>query len=340
MKKKKIITILSIGIIILLIIAYLNNAGDVQNNEPNLVSPPPALDVPMAKNINSFNKENIKTLNNEGHNVATDKFNQTDTFDNSYVSLAPSVIKQMNEDLESLMLQHTMDMGFSEEAAKKMLSGEPNNSVLSIDSLPAELQPLIKEELEKNKKNGYDEVSKEDSEGIVNIVNYIIDTSPTIPNIRFTLSKIPNIIAYNYNYIGYSFPNTSLLGVTSGQGIQGTARRIFQKLDQSHILIVEESTLQNGSANLIMEFINAQVFGYPAIYAIKKTPSEKKYAVLNWTTKNFSYSLYLVNSIDNAQNILGEIGSSLTEINLEKNIPSKEQDSIPVQEQPKANPPF
>ena len=130
------------------------------------------------------------------------------------------------------------------------------------------------------------------------------------------------------------------MGVTSGQGIQGTARRIFQKLDQSHILIVEESTLQNGSANLIMEFINAQVFGYPAIYAIKKTPSEKKYAVLNWTTKNFSYSLYLVNSIDNAQNILGEIGSSLTEINLEKNIPSKEQDSLPVQEQPKANPPF
>ncbi len=174
MKKKKIITILSIGIIILLIIAYLNNAGDVQNNEPNLVSPPPALDVPMAKNINSFNKENIKTLNNEGHNVATDKFNQTDTFDNSYVSLAPSVIKQMNEDLESLMLQHTMDMGFSEEAAKKMLSGEPNNSVLSIDSLPAELQPLIKEELEKNKKNGYDEVSKEDSEGIVNIVNSLV----------------------------------------------------------------------------------------------------------------------------------------------------------------------
>jgi len=233
-----------------------------------------------------------------------------------------------------------LDAGFSEDAARKLMSGDPDDSLLSIDSLPDELQSSIKEELEKNNKNGYDEVSEEDAEGIINIVNYIVDTSPTIPNIRFTLSNIPDIINFNYNYIGYSFPNTSVLG-TASLGIQGTARRVYQHLDESHILIVQESTLQSGSANLIQEFVNTKAFGYPAIYAIKKTPSDKTYAMLNWRAKDFSYNLYLINSLENAQNILGAIGNSLTEINLKDKVPTQEKSIVPpVEEQPKPNSPF
>ncbi len=337
MKKKSII----IGIVLLaiIVIAYSNKNNSVQSDEDNII--PPQLDAPVETSESSFKQNELNKNTFDPMDVMLNPQNEKDKkFNELSLSLATSDPEGIERALKILAHQSALDAGFSEDAARKLMSGDPDDSLLSIDSLPDELQSSIKEELEKNNKNGYDEVSEEDAEGIINIVNYIVDTSPTIPNIRFTLSNIPDIINFNYNYIGYSFPNTSVLG-TASLGIQGTARRVYQHLDESHILIVQESTLQSGSANLIQEFVNTKAFGYPAIYAIKKTPSDKTYAMLNWRAKDFSYNLYLINSLENAQNILGAIGNSLTEINLKDKVPTQEKSIVPpVEEQPKPNSPF
>jgi len=350
MKKNKIIIITAI-FIVTLIIAYINIGDSVQNTEDDMSSPP--LDSPVETNASSFKKDEINKLSNKSleplgviPNTKDDVDNEesgvvtADKFSALALSLASSTPEGIDRALEVLSHQIAMDIGFSEEAATKILSGDPNDSLLSIDSLPEELQTSIKVELEKSKKNGYDEVSEQGAEGITNITNHIVDTSSEIPNIRFVLSKIPDIIVFNYNYIGYSFPNASIMEAVASEGTHGTVRRVFQRLDESHILIVEESTLGSGSANLIQEFVNAQVFGYPAIYAIKKSSSGKTYAMLNWTIKDYSYNLYQINSLDNANNILGAIGNSLTEINVKEKALAEEQDALPVEKQPKLDSPF
>ncbi|MCF6345838.1 MAG: hypothetical protein L3J00_05150 [Thiomicrorhabdus sp.] len=351
-KKNMIIVGVGVGVgVILLTITYLNKNDLTPNNKTGVASY--SQDTSMETNTtllnkgadNILNKKTLESLNsdlNSNDHMDNDKsaVMTEDEFSPLALSLASSDPEEIDRALEILSHQMMLDSGFSKEAARKITSGDPNDSLLSIDSLPEELQSSIKKELENSKKNGYDKVSDQYSEGIINITNHIVDTSPMIPNIRFTLSKIPDIIAFNYNYIGYSFPNTSVLGKSPSLGTQGTTRRVYQKLDESQILIIEESSLQSGSANSIREFVNAQIFGYPAIYAIKKTSSEKKYAMLSWTTKDFAYTLYQINSLDNAQSLLTSVGNSLTELNVKENTQTDEKNTLPVESRPKSNVPF
>lgn len=344
MKKKNYIIIITGVVFVLLIvtIAYFNKDDSVQRNEDNISLL--SRDALIETSENSFKKDELNQKTLEPVSVISSipshiKSEKARKLYELSLSLASSDPKEIEEALHILAHQSAVDSGFSEEAARKILSGNPDDSLLPIDSLPEELQLTIKKELEQSKKNGYDDVSDQDAEGIINIINYIVDTSPLIPDIRFTPSQIPDIINFNYNYIGYSFPNTSVMG-TASFGIQGTVRRVYQRLDESHILIVQESTLQSGSANLIEEFVNTQAFGYPAIYAIKKSSSGKKYAMLNWATKDFAYSLYQINSLENAQNILGAVGNSLTEVNLKKEMQIEEKEIIPAKEAAKVNEPL
>lgn len=340
MKKKTfiinifIIIIIAVSII-LLVITFLKKGGSMQNSENNV--PFSSLDTPVE--IKEYASEN-----NEPHKKNIEPLNMIQNTQNEVHDHNPRVVltgtdmstpEGVKKTLKQLRYIADSSAGFSEEAIKSMNSGDP----LSINGLPDELQPVIKKALEKNKKNGYDEVDDKYAEGIVNITNYLVDTSSLISNIRFTPSKIPDLINFNYNYMGYSFPSTSALGIAN-LGIQGTVRRVYQKLDKSHILIVQESTLQSGSSNIIKEFVNEQVFGYSAIYAIKKPPSGKTFATLTWTAKDFSFTLYQINSVENAQQILREIGTSLTQINAKKETLTKEADIIPVEESPKVDLPF
>ncbi|MCU7907082.1 MAG: hypothetical protein KZQ76_14825 [Candidatus Thiodiazotropha sp. (ex Epidulcina cf. delphinae)] len=90
------------------------------------------------------------------------------------------------------------------------------------------------------------------------------------------------------------------------------------------MLVVEESSTLSGGAVLIKEFVNATVAGQPGIYAIKKSKSGKTYAMLNWTTSNFAYTLYQIDSLDSAKEILTFIGDELTQINYQENETSDE----------------
>ncbi|MCU7905991.1 MAG: hypothetical protein KZQ76_09045 [Candidatus Thiodiazotropha sp. (ex Epidulcina cf. delphinae)] len=217
------------------------------------------------------------------------------------------------------------DMGFSSEGAEKLASNDPKNNLISIEDMPKELQDAVRRELEKSKANGYDDVSDRSADEITGVMNYIVSTSASIPNLRFSLSNIPKAITQNYSYIGYTFP-----GVTYNESVSsyGTVRRVYQRLDSSHLLIVQERGLDNGTkSNLTKEFINTEVNGYPAIYAIKKSPNGNAYAMLDWNIPSYSYVFYFVGPLKNSRNMLGFMGAEISKVNADKNDTSQENNS-------------
>ncbi len=340
--RKKIMFIVLICIIIVLVIYFFlttgNKSNDIENSSeinhselgkirlPTVESP--LFPKEAEKKPKNTEKKAIKKSFEAMHEIENNEQNPIDN-DDIPDSLMKDVLKDIEEN-SALNHQAMLDSGFSEEAAQNIASGNPKN-LLSIDSMPKELQSSIRKELEKSKKNGYDDVDEKDADEITGVTNYILGTSVSVPNINFSLSIIPQLISANYNYIGYTFPNT--YDSQSANGVHETVRRVFQRLDSSHILIVEETSLNSGSSNLISEFVNSQVASLPAIYAIKKSPTNKTYAMLNWTTDKFAYSLYQVPPLDNSKNILLSVGSSLTEINKVNNERTENERSVPIQEE-------
>jgi hypothetical protein len=215
--------------------------------------------------------------------------------------------KKIEESLE--------DIGFKEKGVDAIVS-KNLDSLLSIKDMPEILRDAVRKELEKSKKNGYDEVDEKDVNEIIGIINVIVGTTTNIPNITFKLSNIPLSIANNYEYIGYTFPNN--LSVNNPNIQHDTVQRVFQRLDSSSVLVIEESSLSSGGAKLVKEFVNSSVNGLPAIYAIKKSNTNKTYAMLNWTTKNFAYSLYQIGNLKDSKPILLYAGNELTKNNLQK----------------------
>lgn len=270
----------------------------------------------------SSDPETQKNNNDNESNTVSDENlpseESTELPDDILETAIEEVQKNTDLDVESLV-----ESGFTEEGAKSISSGDPEN-VISIQDMPQELQASILQDFERSKKNGYDDVEDKDADEITGIFNYIVGTAYPIPKLTFQPSNVPVIIPSNFSYLGYTYPNAFVS--QSADGLYDSVRRVFQSNDSSYSMILEETSLQAGSANLIKEFVNSNVYGYPSIYAIKKSPSGKTYAMLNWSSENYAYSLYQVGSLDNAQNILISLGNSITEANLGS---SKQDENLP-----------
>ncbi|MCU7907083.1 MAG: hypothetical protein KZQ76_14830, partial [Candidatus Thiodiazotropha sp. (ex Epidulcina cf. delphinae)] len=97
-------------------------------------------------------------------------------------------------------------IGFSQQGIDAATSNNPK-ALLSLEDMPEILRDALRIELEKSKKNGYDEVSEIEVDAITSIMNYIIGNDNSDPNITFSMSILPGSITRNFEYIGYTFPN-------------------------------------------------------------------------------------------------------------------------------------
>lgn len=210
------------------------------------------------------------------------------------IPMPENILKNAIQELESDEFQKDLliDIGFDKEGSEKILTEDPKNP-LSATNLPKDIQESIQNMLKDRKKNGYDKTSDKNTHEITGVMNYIVSTSKSIPNIRFPLSNIPTIVGTNYNYIGYTF--SGVFDTQAVEGTYGSVRRVYNSSDSSHILIIEESANnKHAGAYLIKDFVNTVVNEYPAIYSIKKSPNGKHFALLNWIIPSYTYDLYFV----------------------------------------------
>lgn len=213
-----------------------------------------------------------------------------------------------------LLIEKAMlDSGFTEESAQKISSGDPKN-LLSIDEMPDAYRDSISSDLERIKKEGYDEVEYNDE--IFNIMNYLLGTTYPITNLSFSPVTIPSLMHQHYQYMGHTFSGTYLADFHPSNVIHKSVRRVFQSLDASHLLILEESHFEAGGANLIKEFVNTRILGYPGILMLKKTAAGESYTMLNWAIPHYAFTLYYL-STNGSQNtdLLILLANSITEVN-------------------------
>lgn len=233
------------------------------------------------------------------------------------LAMPKDILDNAMKELRNIEFNKSMvlNVGFSEEGAQKILS-EDRTKLLQVKDLPIEIQKNVNQAIANIKKNGFDETTDKYSDEIINVMNYIISNSKQVNNLRFSLSNIPNIILNNYNYMGYTYPG--VYSIKSVYGSYGTARRVFQSNDSSHILIVQESGLNDNAGSYAIEaFINGKVYGYPSQYFIKKSPNGNTYVLLTWLIPDYDFSLYFVGKIDNqTKKILFDIANSLSKINI------------------------
>lgn len=344
MKKKYFVATLVIGVIVTF---YIGNGFYNRSTNPNLVDPIKNIETNEAlfsSLKDSSLGEDEKISNREGvnqydalKNISIEDINKKNNSLGGGITdeeIRISALEEIssNASFESNLMK---EIGFSQQGSDAITESNPK-SLLSLEHMPTMLRDALKEELEKSKRNGFDEVSEVDADKITGIMNYIIGSDNTAPNITFSMSNLPGSVIRNYEYIGYTFPNYPTVSDTTVKS--DTIRRVFERHDASSFLIIEESSLASGGATLIREFVNTNVGGLPGIYSIKKSETGKTYAMLNWITSNFAYTLYQVGSLDSANEILSFVGSELTQINYKEDSSSDngdmpEDEGIPSQAQ-------
>lgn len=322
MKKMWILVIiLLIAIIGIVMLYFRNNNRDYLDADSNKINHPElgalSLPKPSSPDFPKVKKKKIQIQKE------MQKLNN-----NFEVDLPEDIRKSVLQSIKnnSLVNDAVIESGFSEKALEKMISTSPDN-IISINDMPPEMQEPIREELRQTLENGYEEVEDRYADKIIRVRDYMSDNSEEIPDrINFELSKIPESVSENYKEIGHTFPNAFVS--ESENGTYDSIRRVFQSNnnDSQDLLIIEETSLQSGSANLISEFVNSSVNEYPAIYSIKTTQDGESYAMLNWTTQGYAYSLYQGGTInDDTPKVLNSIARSITEVNTTNNSEREQQ---------------
>lgn len=316
--------ILLIAIIGIVVLYFRNNNGDYLDVDNNKINHPElgTLNLP---NLSSFDFPKVKKKK-----IQIQREMQKPNFKFG-ADLPEDIRKAVLEDVKNnnLAYDSIIRSGFSEKAAEKMSSTSPDNTI-SINDMPPEMQESIREELRYILEKGYDEVEDRHADEIIRVRDYMSDNSEEISDrINFELSKIPESVNENYKEIGHAFPNAFVS--ESENGTYDTIRRVFQSnSDSQDLLIIEETSLQSGSANLISEFVNSSVNEYPAIYSIKNTQDGEFYAMLNWTTQGYAYSLYQGGTVnDDTLKVLNSIASSITEVNTTNRSNSEQEQQTP-----------
>lgn len=187
---------------------------------------------------------------------------------------------------EEFKIQSALSAGYSGGGERSLVK----NQAISINEMPEALQPMLKASLSEVREKGYESASEEDIANITDIENNLMEGQSVIKNLSFEPSKIQDDIHETYRYEGYAYdsvthnPDNSLPA--------NSVRRLFRKMDSNGVLIIEESTLQNGHNSLVKEFVNSSVSDKEAMYSIRKSPSNKALSLLTWNGKEHSYTLY------------------------------------------------
>ncbi len=337
MDKKKLILL---GIIFLLVISagysfVSNNTESIEKNElsrssikdDNLIVSNE--EKPIFLNIEKNRKESgVPDIEKKSNKSIDDNPNQTS--DNSVVNI--SYRKNTNNNFDNKLDENKIPSGLSKPMREYLDSNKPNNGLLpgfskesmsklkkdnlqdtiSINDLPPAIANSASKKLNFRNENGYDEVSERKANDVLSVVGRISGVDTPTPNLSFNLSLLPNIFSNTYQYLGYIYPYESEKAV-----LYSSVKRVFTHVENNSILVIEETSLENGSATLTTEFVNTSVLNCPAIIVNKKSSDSGQYGQINWNTRLIGYSIYQFNLEKNTDGLV-QLANAIAEVN--KNI--------------------
>lgn len=293
-------------IIILFIVVYMNlKKSDIEiikqkkdiQNDVEIKMP-----TRTEKKVSKFAKNVLIQL--EGEDKGIKKKTEINIDENEIIRKALKEIQNIKSE-ENI----SRNSGFSVDGSKKIASRNPHE-LLSVKDMPKELQQEITELLKEKKRLGYDELTENEINDISNIEDTIEINKPINESIKFKLSKLSDEISSEYEYIGHAFPKS----FNAGDDEHDTVRRVFEGRDNNQKMIIEETELNSErSSNMLSEFINTNVNGYPAEYSVKKSNSGKTYGQITWNTENRSYTVYLTGESENSMDTLQSLAENIKE---------------------------
>ena len=218
------------------------------------------------------------------------------------------------------------DLGEDGDFGKKVHSDNPQTTISTAD-LPPELAKKLNEAVNFKEKNGYERVSDDDVYKEKSAIFDLSGTERNIPYLAFELSKIPKVLEKFYEYQGYIYPQ-SMTTTPSYMSV----KRVYKNKSGVDYVVINEETLQHGSSYVLAEFVNANVKGCPAILGEKRAMSGDGYGAINWSNKNYSYTIMRFFATENRTQGLLELASQLalenktTHICVESDVDGEELD--------------
>jgi len=146
-------------------------------------------------------------------------------------------------------------------------------------------------------------------------------TERNIPYLSFELSKIPEVLESFYDYQGYIYPR-SMTTTPSYPSV----KRVYKNKNGVDYIVINEETLKHGSSHVLSEFVNAYVQGCPAIIGEKRAISGDGYGAINWSNKNYSYTIMRLYAPDNRTQGLLELANQLAIVNQSTHVCSEAKD--------------
>lgn len=320
MKKKLIL--FSITLLVFILVGYFyitNNNKDIQDKTKNddLLNKEVEVTAPPSKEIISSNIEKTKKSSNNSSQSILKK----EDFNNNLKDkpreefhqdeMPAHLLQKMKEDLGGDKFKEGLAPDFSKEGMEKLKNNNIKDTI-SIDDLPAPIANDVRKKLDFRKKNGYDEVSDRKAQDVLSVVGRINGAEIPTPNLSFNLSLLPSILNSKYQYLGYIYPYQSEKAV-----LYDSVKRVFGHVNNNSILVIDETSLKNGSATLTTEFVNTKVLNCPAVITQKKSSNNGEYAQINWNTRNIGYTVYQFNLSKNTNGLV-ELANIIATVN--KNI--------------------
>ncbi|MBA5248694.1 MAG: hypothetical protein FE834_04045 [Gammaproteobacteria bacterium] len=238
-------------------------------------------------NANKVTDNNFNELSDNQQNLSNQKFVFSKERDDKIMRMAKEeVLSKAFQD------KTLVKMGFNQEAVTKLDADNPDENLFSIKDAPPKLRNLIESQLAEDKKRGYSEMSNEAMSRRINAAHYILGSYP-IKSTTFAPADIPEYVANNYDYIGYTFP-----GASYGDGLNimhGTLWRVYQDKNAGHIVLLQESGHgKYAGSYTFKETINENVLGYSAKYLLFKSPNGQSFTLLTWKIKSYGFALHFI----------------------------------------------
>lgn len=327
--KKTVFIITPVILFVIALTFYLLKSGDMKssndiesiqittaNTEENVTYIDP-LDLKLKNNaipddIASSKNKSLKELKEESIKLRTDdQYAPQD-------KLPDSILKKIHQDINENKL-NLGNIGGISEVGREKLDGNDLTDAISIDDLPPSIASEARGDLEFRKKNRFDKTSERNTSEILTAIGQISGTEYQIPNLDFQPSKLPDSFRSDYQYLGYIYPYRidELTTYTS-------IKRVFSHAVNNSVLVINETSLKNGGATLIKEFVNSQVQGCPTMIVEKRDSIDRRYGQINWNTNLIGFTIYQFNVKDPTSGLLN-LANSIAIANI-KNLTCEVQD--------------
>lgn len=183
-----------------------------------------------------------------------------------------------------------IEAGFSPDGARKLVQRD-GKAIIKMSDLPPIIRETVEKQLKNREEKGYDEVTNEEARLITDALK-LADRNIVDPSkVAFTPSDDGFMQQLKYLYYGHYYPP----GFRNQQEpkISNTLNRVYVN-EQKEILIIQESSLEQGTATLIEPFVNKVLNGYPASFSNKKSPDGQTYSLLSFAVGEKDFNIFKV----------------------------------------------